>query len=864
MRRMVKALSQSRRLRAWPAVLAAALLVGGMARAAGVEAVLFTDGFDRTTGLGSAWTVPAGAFSTNGAAALGLRPTSYAFWVGTPPADVMASVRLPSPMPSTYVGVTARGAPSSPDADHYAAYVGPDGLIGLSRRRGWGYTLLAMGPRFPSGAHVLALSVKGTQPVVLSVLLDGGEVIRYSDSSTSALSSGRAGIFDYNGASAPIDAFTVSDLAPAPPPAFDEATARRVLDVAGQKLAHTASVTAPTQYPKSTRSDGTWTTIPNTDLVGWTQGFFPGALWYMFENSGQSPWRSSADVWTRNLEVQKTNTLTHDLGPKLFYSFGQAYRLTNDPYYRDVLLVGAESLATRYHPEVGFISCCDWNPDWKLPLVVDTMISLEMLIWAADHGGRPELRQMAITHALTTLRELVRADGSTYHVVDFEPSTGAVRFRGTYQGYSNSSTWTRGQAWVMYGFTMMYRYTRDDRMLQAARKVTDYYLQHLPADLVPNWDFDAPSQHKDSSAAAIAASTLLELSALETGASNKTRYRDAALRMMGSLASTAYLAPSSTDGLLLHGVGHLPANQEIDVSLIYGDYFLIEAVTRFLLGPPGPVAPRVTVVSPNGGESLAAGQVASIRWTSVGPVPNVKLEWSANGGSTWQVIQASAANTGRFDWTVPATATTQGKVRGSSVLDPSVTDTSDGVFTIITGPPTNIVFSDDFNRTGALGASWLVQRGAFSANGTAAIGTAPQSYAFWRGAPLATDVARVTLATPLRSTYAGVITHAVPSAPDRDHYATYVGPDSRVHLARRNGWTYTYLADGPAFPSGRHVLGISATGTGPVTVSVSLDGTEIIRFVDSGSGALPAAGMIGMFDYSGASQPLDTFQVIRP
>lgn len=839
--------------------------MAGLARAASVRAVLFTDGFDRSTGLGSAWTVPAGAFSTNGVAALGTRPTSYAFWTGAPPADVMASVRLTTPIPSTYVGVIARGAASSPDADHYAAHVGPDGSIGLSRRRGWAYALLATGPRFPSGAHVLALSVKGTRPVELSVLLDGTEVIHFSDSSTSALGSGRTGIFDYNGASTPIDAFTVNDLAPEPPPpTFDETAARRVLDVAGQKLAHTVSVTAPTRYPKSTRADGTWTTIPNTDLVGWTQGFFPGSLWYLFENTGQAQWRSSADVWTRNLELQKTNTLTHDLGPKLFYSFGNAYRLTNDPYYRDVVLVGAESLASRYHPEVGFISCCDWNPDWKLPLVVDTMISLEMLIWAADHGGRPELRQMAIAHALTTLREMVRPDGSTYHVVDFEPSNGTVRFRGTYQGYSNGSTWTRGQAWAMYGFTMMYRYTHDDRMLQAARKVTDYYLQHLPADMVPNWDFDAPSQVKDSSAAAIAASTLLELSELETDASNKTRYRTAALQIMGSLASPAYLAPTSTDGLLLHGVGHLPANQEIDVSLIYGDYFFLEAVTRFLLGPPGPVAPRVTVVSPNGGESLTAGQVASIRWTSVGAVSDVKLEWSANGGATWQVLRASTANTGRFDWSVPSTATTQGKLRVSAVADPSVTDTSNGVFSIVMAPPTNVVFSDDFNRTGALGANWLVQRGAFSANGTAAVGTAPQSYAFWREAPLTSDIARVTLATPLRSTYVGVIIRAVSSAPDRDHYAAFVGPDGRVHLARRNSWTYTSLADGPAFPSGRHVLGIAATGSAPVTVSVTLDGTEIIRFVDSGSGTLQTAGMVGMFDYNGASQPLDAFQVIRP
>ncbi len=368
-------------------------------------------------------------------------------------------------------------------------------------------------------------------------------------------------------------------------PPVDDATLRRVLALAAQQQARTAASTPPTEYPRSTRPDGTWTTRPNTDLIGWTQGFFPGLLWQLFESTDDPVWRTRAEVWTRNLELQKTNRQTHDLGFKLYDSFGQAYRLSGQPYHRGVLLVAAESLASRYKPIARVISAADWNPDWKLPLVVDTMVNLELLFWAADNGGRPEWREMALNHALTTAAQIVRPDGSTYHVVDFDPATGAVRFKQTFQGYSDSSTWSRGQAWAIYGFTMAYRYTRDPRMLEAARRVTDYYLLRLPADGVPNWDFDAPSQLKDSSAAAAVASALLELANLVTAPAESTRYRDAALRMLGSLSSPAYLGdPAVTRGLLLHGAGNVPANEELDVSLIYGDYYFVEALLRAQAG----------------------------------------------------------------------------------------------------------------------------------------------------------------------------------------------------------------------------------------------------------------------------------------
>ncbi|WP_205525468.1 glycoside hydrolase family 88 protein [Pyxidicoccus trucidator] len=372
--------------------------------------------------------------------------------------------------------------------------------------------------------------------------------------------------------------------------AFSDADAVRVIGFARSQLADTTrEMPDATWSPKAALSDGTWTREPNTDLIEWTQGFFPGSMWFMYQVGSEPLWRDRADRWTRPLELQKTNRQTHDLGFKLFLSFGNAYRLTGNSYYRGVLLTAAESLASRYNSQVGIISCCDWNSAWQVPLVTDTMVNLELLLWASQNGGRPEWRTMAVNHALRTLQDAVRPDGSSFHYVDYSRTTGAIRSKGTFQGYSASSTWARGHAWLIYGYTMVYRYTGDTRMLDAARKVTDWYLARVPADMVPNWDFNAPSQQKDSSAAAIVASALLELSSLETDATRRTRYRDAALRTLDSLASPAYSAEgTNSPGLLLHGVGHLPAGREINTTLIYGDYYFLEAVLRFNPRPPYP------------------------------------------------------------------------------------------------------------------------------------------------------------------------------------------------------------------------------------------------------------------------------------
>ncbi|MFY0571398.1 glycoside hydrolase family 88 protein [Archangium lansingense] len=390
-------------------------------------------------------------------------------------------------------------------------------------------------------------------------------------------------------------------LAAAPASAFDEAAADRVLLHAQQKLRATATNSAipTTQYPKAT-TNGPWRTVANTARIDWVQGFFPGQLWFMYDHVKDPFWRSRADAWTRNLELQKEHPdirqITHDLGFKFMTSFGHAYRLTGDDYYRQVMITAAGSLARRYNPTVGVIDCCDWNDSvWQVPMVTDTMMDLELLFWGARNGGNPAWNDMALSHALKTLTDMVRADGGTFHVVDYNTS-GGIRSRGTFQGYSDSSTWSRGQAWAIYGFTMAYRYTRDTRMLQGAVRTAEYYLARLPADSIPNWDFNAPAdqQQKDSSAAAIVASALQELSLYVSDPAVAQRYRNAALAMLDSLSSPTYLTPatSASPGLLLHGTAFYktaikPSGEDIDKTLIYGDYYFVEAVLRFKRLTPG-------------------------------------------------------------------------------------------------------------------------------------------------------------------------------------------------------------------------------------------------------------------------------------
>jgi unsaturated chondroitin disaccharide hydrolase len=391
-----------------------------------------------------------------------------------------------------------------------------------------------------------------------------------------------------------------------PARALDSRAAACALDLGVEKALRADARVSPPDYPLATGSDGRWRTLPAGDLAGWTQGFFPGLLWLLDDWKGDGSLREAARTWTAPLEVQKTNRTTHDLGFKFVPSFVRGFERKGDAAWRDVALAAAASLAARFDARVGAIRCCEWNPDWKDPVVVDTMMNVELLLWGARNGGEAAWRDLALSHARVSARDLVRADGGTYHVADYEPSTGALRWRGTFQGYADASTWSRGQAWALLGFARVARETGDADALAAAKKTAAYWERHVPAGGVPSWDFDAPGFEADSSAAAVGALGLLELAAL-AGGPDGDRWRAVAETTLETLASATYLDRSRGEALLAHGVADLPHGNGIDVGLVYGDHYFVEALLTWLGGArpscaaPGPQPTPTPTVGPGPG-----------------------------------------------------------------------------------------------------------------------------------------------------------------------------------------------------------------------------------------------------------------------
>lgn len=317
----------------------------------------------------------------------------------------------------------------------------------------------------------------------------------------------------------------------------------------------------------------------------WCSGFWPGILWYDYENTGRKDIADFADKYTRALKpIVDAPVFDHDLGFLIFCSYGNGYRLTHNPEYKQVILNAADSLATLFNPAVGTI--CSWPRNVEMfgghNTIMDTMINLEMLFWAAKNGGNPYLYDIAVKHAETTMKHQFRPDYTSYHVAVYNPVSGEFIKGCTHQGNADDSMWARGQAWAIYGYTMVYRETKDPRFLDFAQKVTDVYLSRLPEDRIPYWDFDVPqteSTPRDASAACVVASALLELSGYVDKAKGDA-YHAEAEKMLSSLAGDKYRSAGKNSSFLLHSTGHHPAGSEIDYSIIYADYYYIEALSR--------------------------------------------------------------------------------------------------------------------------------------------------------------------------------------------------------------------------------------------------------------------------------------------
>ncbi|MDO9373733.1 MAG: glycoside hydrolase family 88 protein [Ferruginibacter sp.] len=317
----------------------------------------------------------------------------------------------------------------------------------------------------------------------------------------------------------------------------------------------------------------------------WCSGFYPGSLLLMYEQTKDKALYDDAIRILQVLEKEKLNTGTHDLGFMMFCSFGTANRLAPKPEYKEILLTSAKSLSTRFNPTVGCIKSWDAKPGEFL-VIIDNMMNLELLFWATRVSGDSSFYRTAVTHANTTMQHHFRPDNSSYHVINYDAATGKVIDKRTAQGYANESAWARGQVWGLYGYTVMYRETRDKKYLDQANAIAKFLLNHpnLPADKIPYWDFNAPNiptALKDASAASIMASALLELSTYADKTSAKT-YVDAATTMLTSLSNSTYkAAPGKNGGFLIqHGVGHFPAKTEVDTPLTYGDYYFLEALKR--------------------------------------------------------------------------------------------------------------------------------------------------------------------------------------------------------------------------------------------------------------------------------------------
>ena len=357
------------------------------------------------------------------------------------------------------------------------------------------------------------------------------------------------------------------------------------------------------RFPKTIDAAGN---LAGTDEWDWTGGFFPGALWYIYHHTADTGIRDRAIRWTEALEKAKDLDMHHDIGFVMYCSYGNAIRFLDNAQkteaYNATLVHSANTALKRFDPKVGLIK--SWNEKkswdgrtvWEYPVIIDNMMNLEMLCYVSDITGDPKFREAAISHADKTMANHFREDYSTYHVVDYD-STGNVVARQTNQGFADNSTWSRGQAWAIYGFTMMFRETGKPEYLKTAKEAAAFYMNHpnLPADKIPYWDFNAHQPgytpdinipdpgpdniRRDASAAAIAA--LIELSTLTDGAESR-QYLDFAKATLETLSGPEYFADRGTNAgfLLKHSVGSIPHGAEVDKPLVYADYYYLEGLTR--------------------------------------------------------------------------------------------------------------------------------------------------------------------------------------------------------------------------------------------------------------------------------------------
>ncbi|MES2279285.1 MAG: glycoside hydrolase family 88 protein [Bacteroidota bacterium] len=347
-----------------------------------------------------------------------------------------------------------------------------------------------------------------------------------------------------------------------------------------KEVAEAKKTAKPDMVSPRSLEKGELVLIPSKD---WCSGFFPGELWYLYQYTKNPKWMAEAKAYTANIEQEKTNGGTHDMGFKVYTSVGNGYKLTKDAHYKEVLLEAAKTLSTRFNPTVGCIKSWDNRKNWKFPVIIDNMLNLELLFEATKLSGDSSFYKIAVSHANTTMKNHFRDDYSSFHVIDYDPETGKVLHKQTHQGYADGSAWARGQAWGLYGYTMCYRETKNKAYLKQAENITKFIFSNpnLPKDLVPYWDYNdpaIPNVSRDASAAAVTASALYELSMYSA---NGKKYKALANTIVKNLTDHYQSKPGESKGfILLHSTGNKPANGEIDAPISYADYYYLEALLR--------------------------------------------------------------------------------------------------------------------------------------------------------------------------------------------------------------------------------------------------------------------------------------------
>tara|TARA_B100001248_G_scaffold97930_2_gene72715 strand:+ start:3798 stop:4985 length:1188 start_codon:yes stop_codon:yes gene_type:complete len=335
-------------------------------------------------------------------------------------------------------------------------------------------------------------------------------------------------------------------------------------------------------FPRSySRHENASKLVPSKD---WTSGFFAGNLWYLYTLTGNQAYIDKAQAWTSFIEKEKFNDKTHDMGFKIYNSFGNGLKIKDNKRYKNIIVKSAKTLSTRFNENIKSIRSWDFNKKvWQFPVIIDNMMNLELLFEATKLTNDSTYHNLAVTHANTTLKHHFRPDNSCYHVIDYDTITYQPRMKVTHQGINDESSWARGHGWGIYGYTLAYRYTKDNRYLDRAITTADYFIHHknMPDDGIPYWDFDdisIPDAPRDVSAGTIVASALVEIYEF----TKNKKYLDYSKKVINTLKSTDYILEPDFEApfILDHSTGNLPKNDEIDEPIVYGDYYFLETLIR--------------------------------------------------------------------------------------------------------------------------------------------------------------------------------------------------------------------------------------------------------------------------------------------